>query len=295
MYHIGNSCVCVTDSGGDIADLDAILGELCELETAIDTTRTQINTSLKEACTPGNPTHQAKPPPPELEAENHDDSFEALDLQLQNALSELSDIAGGALDLGPSRDSGCESGSRSSGLVNGHALCDSGVEDGLAPDCKPKKLPKSLPQQRTDGRLSDPGNRCLDKMHDIRDLSPDTNDVDSAFSDSASLPSSGSHVSVTTTSSQHSGSSANSGASGGTGSTGMNGSSSNVSNMICAFLSTTPPTPLLPPLFTWPVYTLTCVKLSYHQIQLWAKNSCKNLKACGGNRKRLACICRWWC
>ena len=139
----------------------------------------------------------------------------ALDDQLQNALSELSDLVGISFDTTPNGNDCSFPCSATSDAVSSSTL--SNVSQVPKTDNLSVHIPRfkrDLPQK---GHTSIHTSQNGANRQDFQDYSPDGAEVDSAFSDSSSLPSSGSHVSVTTTSSQNSNGSAsscNSGSSG---------------------------------------------------------------------------------
>lgn len=174
--------------------------------------------------------------------------------QLQNALSELTDLCGSpsprseAPDQTDSADSGVctivvspkvasqgheQSGGQGQGRTG--LRIQTSFSGGAKPvistkpkvtSPKPVVLPKPAkqvvvlpPDPKPTNGVQHPG--LLERLESqSQDLTPEGADTDSAFSDTASLPSSGSHVSVTT--SHHSGCSQGSGGSGGSeGSSGL--------------------------------------------------------------------------
>lgn len=120
-------------SGGQDVDLDAILGELCELETQLTTQQTEINDSLHKAASSTGAKYAVVQKDPSKRKQNtqstvssgsghssrsgsiHSDSqqsdsldrssggegvnpFDAIQSQFQSALSELSGLVGGSMD-----------------------------------------------------------------------------------------------------------------------------------------------------------------------------------------------------
>lgn len=188
------------------------MGELCQLETQLTTAQTEINYSLNvpEKSKPQTVSENVCGAKPCDQSNSHEDSFEALDLQLQSALSELSEIAGGVVenddhklgDFTPtprySAHSDALEQSRSLWCGNTNSELAKGTTD------KHKNTVAKSSGSRPDGGWC--GKGSLDKINDSHhlDYGKDVHDADSVFSDSASLPSSGSHLSVATTSSQQS-------------------------------------------------------------------------------------------
>jgi hypothetical protein len=111
----------------------------------------------------------------------------ALDVELQNALSDFSDLVGISFDTTS---------------LNGNRTSDSqnNVTSNANDVPKTDNLAVQIPFSQNGNHSTQHGA----SKREYPDYSPDGAEVDSAFSDSSSLPSSGSHVSMTTTSSQNS-------------------------------------------------------------------------------------------
>ncbi len=209
-------------TGDPSTNLDAILGALCDLESQLTTQQSEINSSLRKSDgfkaipVAHDPENQKPHPPPasrkpqtshisisshpslESDACHQDSDFSALDDQLQSALSELSDFVGESF-MEPQGNEFIHS-NRLSTTTSG----SSGNEDSAS------QVPSD--------------SHPYDDRHPSPDRSPETTETDSAYSDSTSLPSSESHVSVATNSSQksqNSQSSSSGGNSGGGGSAGI--------------------------------------------------------------------------
>ena len=208
--------------GGADVDLDAILGELCELET-------QLNVSLakgekKNSATETGPAITSKKrnsvkesgPAVVKASDLNFDSNNDLDLQLLSALSELSAIAGGTFD-----DNGDIGGST---CPDSTSRIDATTERNDYEPATSSRFRRPSSDYNNETRSKQNGTVVTTTMRPVsggsigharqlsvdacmHDSSPDGGDADSAFSDNASLPSSGSHVSVATTSSQNSASS----------------------------------------------------------------------------------------
>ena len=209
--------------GGADVDLDAILGELCELETQLNESmqKSEKNNSAKEtgsAIMPEKKNLVKEFTPAVVKpADVNFDSTNDLDLQLLSALSELSAIAGGTFDdnadIGGST---CPSTSRTDSTTGRNEYESATSSRFWRPSSDYETRSKqngavimgtSSNQIRPVSGGSIDNARQLSVDACMHDSSPDGGDADSAFSDNASLPSSGSHVSVATTSSQNSASS----------------------------------------------------------------------------------------
>ena len=204
--------------GGADVDLDAILGELCELETQLNESiakgeKKNSATETGPAITPEKKNSVKEFTPAVVKPSDVNfDSTNDLDLQLLSALSELSAIAGGTFD--DNVDIG--------GSTCPTSRTDVPTERNESATSSRFRRPSSDYNDETRSKQNDAvvtttmrpvsggsiGNtRQLSVDACMHDSSPDGGDADSAFSDNASLPSSGSHVSVATTSSQNSASS----------------------------------------------------------------------------------------
>lgn len=235
----------MTNSGGDDVDLDAILGELCALSTQLNvslqnetkqnsrrelarTTETDKRYMVKEygKATPSAATANHTPVTTattnQSDLATNFDSSNDLDLQLLSALSELTALTVSSFD--DNTDTGGSTGPVST-TQNG-AYTEQNQTEAVASSrtrqpsvnanetrCKQNGgIVVAMPSSKqvcsrpiSGGSIGHARQLSVDaSMHDS---SPDGCDVDSAFSDNASLPSSGSHVSVATTSSQNSASS----------------------------------------------------------------------------------------
>lgn len=217
--------MCVT--GDQDVDFDAILGELCELESQLNTQQTQINTSLSDE---GNVRREGPSGP-----------RQDTDTQLTSALSELSGLMGTAASQETNPTSTMPK-------ANNQDSCPAHPANKAAPVPPPKSLDKNanegIPSPHVNGnRTLAPPNGQIPKYSptQMENANGDYNDyeeadwkdvaegldTDSAFSDTMSLPSSGSHISVTTTSSGSSGGSSGIGSSHASVSTMKNHSSRN--------------------------------------------------------------------
>ena len=222
-------------SDGQDLDLDAILGELCQLETQLNTQQSEIKTSMKNVGMSSAPAAaketganveqpEASNPEPntDLAAVKNRDSLaeleSALDDQLQYALSELSDLVGISFDTTPNGNDHSFPHSATSEAVS--SISSSSASQVPKTDNLSVQIPQFKREAHPKVSMTTAGAHTSQNganRQEFHDYSPDGAEVDSAFSDSSSLPSSGSHVSVTTTSSQNSntsGSSYNSGSSG---------------------------------------------------------------------------------
>ena len=185
----------ISDGGSDL-DLDAILGDLCELESQLTTQRTEISDLQRKTSTSSNPDTKK-------EAEEDFTWDDAIDDQLQNALSVLNDIAGISFETNELESSlGAKSNNNNNLDFSSEGHSDQGQGDQVSCDSQGNTV--LTPSSDQVPVTVDTTNKDLSldnqKSHD---LSPD--DTDSAFSDNVSLPSSGSHASVTTTTSGNSG------------------------------------------------------------------------------------------
>ena len=174
--------------------------------SAASTNRTPVTTAT---------TNQSDP------ATNFDSSND-LDLQLLSALSELTALAGSTFD--DSADTGGSTGPVST-TQNGAYTEQNQTEAAASSHTRHPSVNANETRCKQNGGIamamasskqvcsrpisggSIGHSRQLSVDASMHDSSPDGCDVDSAFSDNASLPSSGSHVSVATTSSQNSASS----------------------------------------------------------------------------------------
>ena len=207
--------------GGADVDLDAILGELCELETQLNESmqKSEKKSSAKEtgpAITPEKKNSVKEFTPAVVKPSDVNfDSTNDLDLQLLSALSELSAIAGGTFDdnadIGGST---CPTTSRTDSKTERNEYESAASSRFRRPSSDYNDETRSKQNDAVVTTMMRPvsggsiGNaRQLSVDACMHDSSPDGGDADSAFSDNASLPSSGSHVSVATTSSQNSASS----------------------------------------------------------------------------------------
>ena len=165
-------------------DLDAILGELCELETQLTTTQDELTTlQTKDAPTSPPTGHTAPPTGNTAQPGGSTDDFDGIgiDSQLQDALSELSDFISGDL----------------SNLA-------SSTEPTPVKPKKPKPpISRPPPIDTLDsGHVSDL--QCNDRTMESPEVPAatvrpmETSGRDSGISESVSIPSSSSHMSVNT-------------------------------------------------------------------------------------------------
>lgn len=187
------------------------MGDLCELESQLLTTQTEINDSLcknsEQSAAPSIAPAPGSAPQPAPVPENVQWD-EALDDQFQHALSFLNDFTGVSSYQPKEPDTKANNKTytkayNNNDLENNLDLQSHGHSSRINPNCDLQgnsttdTLQTILVNTETLSREYSLDNRKS------RDLSPD--ETDSAFSDNASLPSSGSHASVSTTVSGNSG------------------------------------------------------------------------------------------
>ena len=216
--------MCVFPPGGSSdLDLDAILGDLCELESQIVTAQTEINDSLRKNSSSDNAPAPSKAPckapvapPVAPEVPENVQWDEALDDQLQHALSFLNDITSvpsfKELDTKVNNNNNKKDldtnskfqGQGQSSRISSHSRTNCDIQGN---DTSPNSDALQTILLRTESLSRE---ISLDNQTSSHDLSPGTSagaadETDSAFSDNTSLPSSGSHVSVSTSVSGNSG------------------------------------------------------------------------------------------